>query len=240
LTPDGDDSASVRSEVARACRVLASVGQNDLIWGHVAARDPAGRGAWIKAAGFGLDEINKDRVHLVDRRGEILEGDGRRHLEFPIHTEILAVRPDVGAVVHTHAPNVVAFAATSQPLRPISHDACLFVPPDVPRFTETGDLIITTALGARVAECLGAANAVLLVHHGLVTVGADVAQAVIHSVLLDRACATQLLAAGGGGVASWSDDDEALAKRANHGTPTNLEAAYDYLVRSLDSRPSVS
>src|SRR5262245_61916527 len=116
------------------CRVLASVGQGDLIWGHVSARDPEGRGAWIKSAGYGLDEIDAAQVHLVDRGGDVVEGDGRRHIEYPIHTEILAARPDVGAVVHTHATNAVAFAATDQALRPISHDACLFVPPDVARF----------------------------------------------------------------------------------------------------------
>lgn len=220
--------------------MLAASGLNDLIWGHVGARDEAGRGAWIKASSFGLDEIDETRVHLVDRDGNVVEGDGRRHLEFPIHTEILAARRDVRAVVHTHAPNVVAFAATEQALRPISHDACLFVPPDVPRFTATGDLIVTAELGALVADCLGTANAALLVHHGLVTVGADLAQAVMHSILLERACALQMLATAGGGVASWSSDEEARAKREKHGTPANLRAAYDYLVRSLDSRPASS
>jgi ribulose-5-phosphate 4-epimerase/fuculose-1-phosphate aldolase len=228
-----DMAGSVRSEVAVACRVLASLGQGDLIWGHVSVRDREGRGAWLKAAGFGLGEIDESRVHLVAWDGEVVEGEGRRHLEFPIHTETLAARPDVGAVVHTHAPNVVALAATGQPLRPISHDACLFVPPDLPCFIETGDLIVTRELGAKVAACLGEANAVLLVHHGLVAVGADLAEAVVHSVLLDRACATQMLAAGGGGVHTWSSDEEALAKRASHGTPDNLRAAYDHLVRTI-------
>lgn len=235
-----DAAGSVRTEVAVACRVLDALGQGDFIWGHVSARDPDGRGAWIKAAEYGFDEIDESRVHLIDRDGVVVDGEGRRHLEFPIHTEILAARADVGAVVHTHAPSAVAFAATGQQLRPISHDACLFVPPDLPRFTETGDLIVTRALGASVAACLGEANAVLLVHHGLVAVGSDVPQAVINSILLDRACATQLLAAGGGGVTTWSDDQEALAKRKSHGTAANLRSAYDYLVRSLDMRSPLS
>ncbi len=235
-----DEALAVRSEVAVACRVLAALGQGDFIWGHVSARDPDGRGAWIKAAGYGLDEIDESRVHLVDRDGVVVGGEGRRHAEFPIHTEILAARPDVGAVVHTHALNAVAFAATGHPLRPISHDACLFVPPDVPRFTETGDLIVTRRLGASVAACLGEADATLLVHHGLITVGSDVPLAVINSILLERACATQLLATMGGGVATWSSDQEALAKRASHGTPANLRSAYDYLVRSVDTRPPLS
>jgi len=228
----------VRAEVATGCRVLAALGQGDLIWGHVSGRDPDGRGAWIKGAGYGLDEIDETRVHLVNRAGEVLEGGGRRHVEYPIHTEIMAARPDVGAVVHTHATHAVAFAATGQPLRPISHDACLFVPPDVPRFTETGDLIVSAELGARVAACLGDSAVALLVHHGVVAVGRDVAHAVMLGVLLDRACATQMLAVSGGGVRTWSDDEEALAKRANHGTPANLQAAYDYLVRSLDRKAS--
>ena len=100
-----DAQVSLRSEVAVACRVLAAQRQGDFIWGHVSARDPDGRGAWIKAAGHGLDEIDDALVHLVDRDGAVLEGEGRRHREYPIHTEILAARPDVGAVVHTHAPN---------------------------------------------------------------------------------------------------------------------------------------
>ena len=43
--------------------------------------------------------------------------------------------------------------------------------------------------------------------------------------------AAGLLANGGGGVMTWSDDEEALAKRAKHGAPSNVRAAYDYLVR---------
>lgn len=228
------DARAICEQVAVGARVLASVGQGDLIWGHVSARDPDGRGAWIKAAGLGLDEIDASDVHLVDRTGDVLVGGGKRHIEYPIHTEVLAARPDVGAVVHTHASNVVAFAATAEPLRPISHDACLFVPPDVPRFTETGDLIVSAELGSRVAASLGDASVVFLVNHGLVAVGADVPHAVMNSVLFDRACAAQLLAAAGGGVRVWSDDEEALAKRAKHGASSNLRAAYDYLVRSLD------
>ena len=72
---------------------------------------------------------------LVSWDGEVLEEHGRRHIEYPIHTEVMRARDDVQAVVHTHAPWAVAFAATGRPLRPISHEGALFVPPDVARFT---------------------------------------------------------------------------------------------------------
>ena len=83
----------------------------------------------MKASTFGFEEIGAEHVILVSWDGEVLEGDGRRHAEYPIHTELMRARPDVGSVVHTHAPWAVAFASTGQPLRPISHEATLFVPP---------------------------------------------------------------------------------------------------------------
>src|SRR6266702_5524083 len=124
-------------------RALAVAGHGDMVWGHLAVRDPLGQGVWIKASGWGMEEITRDRVMLVSWDGEVLEGDGRRHIEYPIHTEIMRARQDVDCVVHTHAPWAVAFASTHEPLRPISHEATLFVPPDVARFTKTGDLIKT-------------------------------------------------------------------------------------------------
>ena len=147
---------TARDVVATASRVLAAQGHGDLIWGHASVRDE--RGAWIKSAEWGLDEVIPDRVHLVDGGGRVLEGEGLRHSEYPIHTEILAARPDVGAVVHTHPPHAVALAATGQPLLPVSHAANMFVPPAVPRFTATADLILTVELGKQVAAELGDAT----------------------------------------------------------------------------------
>src|SRR4051794_4622654 len=86
----------VRDLVATSSRVLALTGHADLIWGHSSARDPEGRGVWMKSAEWGLNEVTPDRVHLIDPDGEVVSGDGPRHSEYPIHTEIMAARPDVG------------------------------------------------------------------------------------------------------------------------------------------------
>jgi Class II Aldolase and Adducin N-terminal domain len=142
-------SEEIRALVATASRILAAAGQGDLIWGHASARDPDGHGVWLKPAGWGLEEVTPERVHLVSEDGQVLEGDGSRHSEYPIHTEVMIARPDVGGVVHTHPPHAVALAATGQPLRPVSHAANYFVPPDVPRFTGTGDLILTRTSAGR-------------------------------------------------------------------------------------------
>src|SRR4051794_41771599 len=83
----------------------------------------------------------------------------------------MAARPDVGSVVHTHAADTVALAATGHPLRPISHEATLFVPPALARFTRTGDLILTADLGRDVAAALADRNALMPGNHGTVTAG---------------------------------------------------------------------
>ena len=140
-------SDALRSLVATSSQILAAAGHGDLIWGHASARDPRGRGVWIKSARWGLEEVTAERVHFVGGDGSVLEGEGTRRSEFPIHTETMAARPDVGSVVHTRPPNVVALAATGRPLRAVSHAANYFVPPEVPRFTRTAGLVLTWELG---------------------------------------------------------------------------------------------
>ncbi len=230
---------ALRSSVARACRVLAANGHSDLVWGHASARDPGGRGVWMKASRLGFDEITADDIILVDQQGRVLEGSGSRHVEYPIHTEIMAARPDVGGVVHSHPEHGVALAAAGQPLLPVSHAANLFVPPDVPRFDRTADLITTAELGQEIAETLGSHDALFLVNHGIVTVGPDVETATVRAVLLERACAQQLLVRGHGGWATWSPPAESLAKRANIYSSESLRSVWDYLVRRLGDDANV-
>jgi ribulose-5-phosphate 4-epimerase/fuculose-1-phosphate aldolase len=219
----------VKDEVVHASRALAFAGLADLVWGHASVLDPDGRGVWMKASGWGFEEIDCDKVLLVGRSGDVLDGTGGRHIEYPIHTEIMERRTDVGCVVHTHAPALAAFASLDEPLRPISHDAVPFAA--LPRFTGTGALIATAELGRTLAEALGSANAVLMPHHGAVTVGADPATAVMYAVLLERACRTQLMALAAGGPRTWSDERETAFKNEQVWNRTQLEAGYRYLTR---------
>lgn len=224
-----------RTLVSQSSRVLGAAGLDDFIWGHASVRDPEGRGAWLKRSGIGLSETAPDDVQLVSRSGEVLEGGGDRHIEYPIHTEIYAARPDVGGVVHIHPPHAVALAASGVELRPVSHQATLFTPPALPRYTDTTDLIRTAELGAGVARALGDRNAVFLVNHGIVTVGPDLPTATIAALLLEEACAQQLRTAGYGGIAAWTSDAEALEKRERIYSPRALERVWDYLLRKLEA-----
>ena len=226
-------TAALRAQVALGCRILSLEDQGDFVWGHVSARDPDGRGIWMKASTLGFDEIGPEQVILVSWDGEVLEGDGRRHAEYPIHTELMRTRADLGAVVHTHAPWAVSFASTEEELRPISHEGTFFCPPGPARFTQTGDLILTPELGRDLAATVGDRNAAFLVHHGIVTSGPDVVTAVIGAILLERACRNQIRAIAAGGPRTWSSDEEALSKRSHCYPPALLRQAWDYLARRI-------
>ncbi|MEJ2863636.1 class II aldolase/adducin family protein [Actinomycetospora flava] len=227
--------SEVVGDVVTAHRALAAAGQADLVWGHAAVRDPAGRGLWTKAAGWGMEEVTPERVVLLSDDGEVLAGEGPRHIEFHIHAALLRARPDASATVHTHAEAAAAFAALDVPLRPLSHDAVPFADPDVARFRRTSDLIATAALGDALAAAVGTAAGCLVPGHGLVTVGADVASAVMFAALLERACRIQLAAAGGGGPAIWTPDAEVRVKRESVWNARQLDAGFRYLVRRADA-----
>ena len=169
------------AEAAQANRALGASGQSDMVWGHASVRDPEGRGIWMKAAGWSFEELSAGRVVLVTPAGEVLAGTERRHIEYPIHTELMNARPDVGSVVHTHAPAAVAFAALDEPLLAISHDGVEFAEPQIARFTQTGSLISSAGLGQALAKTIGDGVGCLIPRHGLVTVGPDAATAVMRA-----------------------------------------------------------
>jgi L-fuculose-phosphate aldolase len=227
-------TTDVIREVAEASRALAAAGLTDMVWGHAAVRDPDGRGAWMKASGWGFEEITDDRVVLVSPDGDVLSGTGSRHIEYPIHTGIMRTRPDVGATVHTHAPALSAFSCLDVPLRPISHDGVLFSDPQAARFTRTGSLIATAELGDALADALGDGRACLMPSHGAVTAGPDIATAVMYAVLLERACRAQLQALAAGDPKVWSDAEEAAFKRDQVWNPRQVQAGYQYLVRKAE------
>ena len=222
----------------QANQALAASGQSDMVWGHASVRDPGGRGVWMKAAGWSFEEVTSARIALVSPDGEVLAGHGPRHIEYPIHTEVMIARPDVGCVVHTHAPASCAFAALDQPLLALSHDGVEFAEPQVARFTRTGSLISSAELGRALAETIGDGAGCLLPRHGLVTVGPDPARAVMRAVLLARACQVQLQAMASGEIRTWSDPAEIALKKAEVWPESQYNAGYAYLCRQAEAASS--
>jgi L-fuculose-phosphate aldolase len=227
------ESLELRRNLAYACRILAANGQNDTVYGHVSYRQGGVEHYWMKPAAMGLDEITPDTVIRMDLDGTVLEGTLPRHVEYPIHAEIFRARPEVTCVIHTHPLSSIAFAATDQPLRAVSHEGTQFTPPDVPRFTQTSDLIVTRELGAAVAGVLGSSLACYLRNHGIVVAATTIEEAAVAAINLERASQVQLLASASHHTFRWTADEESLRKRARIYTPQAMQNVWNYYCRRI-------
>jgi L-fuculose-phosphate aldolase len=224
-------SEELRRKLTSAGRVLTSQDQGDFVAGHVTVRLPDEPHRFLmKPAGIGLDEMTPDEVITVDLEGQKVAGEMMRHNEVYIHSEIMRVRSDVQAVVHTHAPHAVAFSSLGRELLPVNNEGAYFYK-KLPVFSETTDLIVTQERGAAVARSLQNNHALILRNHGIVTAGRSIEEAVWLALKLERACRVQLLAewAGGPKLLALTEDLENKNKRGNR---SDLHAnVFNYLVR---------
>lgn len=221
-------------ELGRAARILALEGHNDISLGHVSMRDSLGRGIWMKRSHIGLQEVSEKDFLLVDFDGKVLEGEGSRHVEWPIHTEILRARPDINYVGHTHADYITMISCLKEELRPYSHAAIFLRTLPPPRFMETSELIMTKELGVRLATCLGQAESVLIRNHGCSFVGRTVPELCVTGVLLRRACQLHVTLAQTGRETLWPDDSEVERKRQTLRGAGLLEGYWRYYNRELE------
>jgi ribulose-5-phosphate 4-epimerase/fuculose-1-phosphate aldolase len=222
-----------RQDLATACRILASEGMGDFIWGHVSLRAEEEGTFWLKGAGLGLEEIGQADIVRLDLEGNVLDGDRPRHLEWPIHAEVLRARPDVQAVVHSHAMSTVAFGTTDAVLQPICHEAIRWMP-SPPRFTQTSDLIDSPALGRAVAEQMGDERGIFLRNHGVVVATGDLRSAALLAIFLERACRTQLQVMASGMPAHPASEADVASRREKMNVPSAFDALWAYFVRRLE------
>ena len=102
--------------------------------------------------------------------------------EWPMHCAIYQARPDVEAIIHTHAPQITILGLADLPFLPISTEAAflgnlLRVP-----FIMPG----TNELAQAVVETLGDGAAVLMQNHGLITVASSLRRAATISEIVER------------------------------------------------------
>lgn len=226
MGPDG----SLRLQVAQACRILARWGHNDLILGHVSARDEGGV-IYMKPNDLGMDEVAPSDVLTLDSDGKRLSGALPVHSEVVLHTEVYRSRPDVGAVVHTHSPYATALGATEAPLAVLNHDGAIFKN-GIAVFDDTPEVLTTPEQGAAVAQTLGQGTVVLLRNHGVLVAGRNVPAAVYALLQLERAIQIQAIASSLGPLRPVAPEhlDALFASRDRPGV---AEKFWPYLVRQI-------
>lgn len=221
------------ARLAYSCRILELEGHGDMTLGHLSLRDPQQRGFWMKRNRVGLGEITgpEDFV-LVNFDGDKLAGDGGRHSEWPIHSEILRRRPDVHVVAHTHPAHASVLSAFDEPLRPYTLDADYFE--ELPRHRDEVALITSKDEGAALAASLGRHFAVLMANHGVTFCGTSIEHATCVGVFLERAARAHLLGAAGGGKTSMPGPADRARRHAQIMTPVHIEHCWNYFCRKLE------
>ena len=191
---------SDKAKLALAARILAANGHAASLAGQLTVR--AGLdGWWTLPLGAGFEEASEDTLLRVDENIRTVEGEGIPNPAVRFHVWIYRVRPDAHCIVHTHPPAASALSMIGRPLvcshmdTMVFYDDCAWLPewPGVPVADEEGRII---------SEALGDKSAILLAHHGLLTVGKSVEEATYLAYNFELAARMQLDAESVGPVLS--------------------------------------
>ena len=209
-------------DLVTANQILSAQGILDA-FGHVSARDPANPGHYIMARSGAPGLVKPEDVIAFDLDSRPMNANGRSAaLERFIHGEIYKARPDVMAIIHTHAPALIPFGVTKQPMRPIYHMGS-FLSEGAPVFEiraeagEATDLLISAPrLGALLARSLGKAPIVLMRGHGATVVGVSLPQVVFRAVYAVTNADLQLKAQSLGPITYLTDAEAAAVTQVNN------------------------
>jgi ribulose-5-phosphate 4-epimerase/fuculose-1-phosphate aldolase len=144
----------------------------------------------------------------------------RYYSERFIHGEIYKARPEVVAVVHCHAPELIPFGVTKAALRPIYHMSG-FLGAGVARFEirdaggMTDMLVRSPALGKALALSLGDKPIVLMRGHGATMVGETIRQVVYRAIYAARNAGLQMEALRLGDITYLESEEAAKAAATN-------------------------
>jgi len=188
-----------KQRLAASFRLFAKFGFDEGVAGHITARDPELTDHfWVNPFGVHFSQIRVSDLLLVDSKGQIVEGDRPVNTAaFAIHSQVHHARPDVVAAAHAHSMYGKSWSSLGRLLDPLTQDACAFYE-DHGIFQDYTGVVMETSEGERIAQALGDCKAVILRNHGLLTVGANVDEAVWWFITMDRCCHSQLLAEAAG------------------------------------------
>jgi len=202
-------------ELVLANHILANTGVLDA-YGHVSVRDDRNPNHYLLARHMAAGLVTPDDIIEYDFDSKpVRASESAGYTERFIHGAIYKARPDVMAVVHFHAPEVIPFGITNVPLQPVFHMAA-FLGEGVPVFEirkaggVTDMLIRNAALGQALAETLGKKPAALLRGHGAVVVAPNlhVLAGRAYYMTLNARIQSQALQLGGGKV-TYLETEEA-------------------------------
>ncbi len=217
--------------LAVTCRLMGMEGHEAGLAGQITCRAEEPNTYWTLRFGLGFDEADAGDFIRVDDDLRPIDGGGMANPATMFHPAVYRVRPDVGAIIHTHPPYVSTLSMLEEPLAVAHmdatpfHDDCAFLKewPGVPVAEEEGEIISRT---------LGHKRALLLAHHGLLVTGKSIQEAAYLAVYMERAARMHLRAAAAGKIQPIPEE---LAREAHDYLlgRSLVNATFDYFARQV-------
>ena len=151
--------------------------------GNLSARLPGGN-VVMTPSSVGYDCMTLDDLVVCSPDGVVVDGDRTPTTEKALHLACLERRPDIHAVIHSHALFCSMFAVAGQPIPCVIEELDLYVGGEIPvaGYRPTG----SDELAEEVSRRLGDRAAVLMANHGLLAVARSAIDALKVTSLVER------------------------------------------------------
>lgn len=178
-------------EIIKGGMKLDRYGLISLAGGNLSLRMPSGE-ILVTPSGMIYEDMVADDVIVMDLQGKIIEGSRKPSSDTAAILYIFNNRSDVKAIIHTHQPYATAISLLEDEFRAdltTLGNACGGNVPVAP-YSSPG----SEDMGIDTVNFLGDGHAVILAHHGVMTTGDSLKQALNAAVYLEE-CAKAYLAA---------------------------------------------
>lgn len=184
---------ALRIELAAAFRIAYHLGWNDRITNHITAKLPDEPDFFLmNPHGLGWHEITASKLVKVGFDGTIVDGVDSTVAPagFNFHSAILAGKPDVACVVHTHTTAGVVVSAMKGGLMILDQSGTQihgqFGYHDFEGYASERDE------APRIIADLGEGHTLIMRNHGLLSVGRTIGEAFVYMRRLIDACDLQV------------------------------------------------
>jgi L-fuculose-phosphate aldolase len=166
-----EDSTALRTQVVATAAAMNAQGINANKAGNVSVRCQRGRqaGFLVTPTGVPYDDLTPEALAFVRLADGVATGPLAPSSEWRFHRDILAKRPEINAVVHTHSPAATALACHGLGLPAFHYMVATAGGTDIrcAPYATFG----TQALSDHALAALAGRRACLLAHHGVIACG---------------------------------------------------------------------